>query len=97
MPKREKKAPAGAPEWVLTYGDMMSLLLCFFIMLVALSEIKKEDKYQAVVRGVKAAFGMTGGGGSVPTLDDPERSLIKTLEELAQRQEKHPKLASAPE
>jgi chemotaxis protein MotB len=25
------------PEWVVTFGDMMSLLLTFFIMLVSLS------------------------------------------------------------
>ncbi|MGI9443328.1 MAG: flagellar motor protein MotB [Rubripirellula sp.] len=27
----------GIPEWVVTFGDMMSLLLTFFIMLVSLS------------------------------------------------------------
>ncbi|MBL4886213.1 MAG: flagellar motor protein MotB, partial [Planctomycetaceae bacterium] len=31
--------PPGVPEWVVTYGDMMSLLLTFFIMLVSLSEV----------------------------------------------------------
>ena len=36
----------GIPEWVVTFGDMMSLLLTFFIMLVSLSEIKEEETYQ---------------------------------------------------
>jgi chemotaxis protein MotB len=30
------------PEWVVTFGDMMSLLLTFFILLVSISEIKEE-------------------------------------------------------
>lgn len=32
----------GVPEWVVTYGDMMSLLLTFFIMLVSMSELKSD-------------------------------------------------------
>jgi len=45
----EDDGPPGVPEWVVTYGDMMSLLLTFFIMLVSLSEIVAEQKYRAVV------------------------------------------------
>ena len=41
MAKKEE-ARAGAPEWMVTYGDMMSLLLVFFVALVSMSEIKKD-------------------------------------------------------
>lgn len=37
----KKKVEAGAPAWVLTYGDMMSLLLCFFILLAAFADYEK--------------------------------------------------------
>ncbi|MFG0263038.1 MAG: flagellar motor protein MotB [Novipirellula sp. JB048] len=47
----------GIPEWVVTFGDMMSLLLTFFIMLVSLSEIKEEESYQALVDSMKQQFG----------------------------------------
>lgn len=47
----------GIPEWVVTFGDMMSLLLTFFIMLVSLSEIKEEETYQALVDSVQQQFG----------------------------------------
>ena len=57
MGKRKKPAPAGVPEWVVTYGDLMSLLLCFFILLAAFSELKQERDYQEVVRSVQEAFG----------------------------------------
>jgi chemotaxis protein MotB len=49
-------APA-IPEWVVTFGDMMSLLLTFFIMLVSLSEIKDEERYQALVESMMQRFG----------------------------------------
>lgn len=45
------------PEWVVTFGDMMSLLLTFFIMLVSLSEIKEEESYQALVDSMQQQFG----------------------------------------
>ena len=53
----EEDPPVGIPEWVVTFGDMMSLLLTFFIMLVSLSEIKEEDKYQALVESMRQQFG----------------------------------------
>ncbi len=88
MARKHKCPPAGAPEWVLTYGDMMSLLLCFFILLVALSEIKKEDTYRAIVAEVKKAFGMRGGGGTMPTQSNPEMSLIERLEQNQMQKQK---------
>ena len=74
--------PEGAPEWLVTYGDMMTLLLCFFVILVSLSELKKEDEYRAVVEAVQKAFGMKGGGGAMPTQENPEMSLIERLDEV---------------
>ncbi len=35
MAKKKAANNPGIPEWVLTYGDLMSLLLCFFILLSA--------------------------------------------------------------
>ncbi len=79
--KREPAA-VGVPEWVVTYGDMMSLLLCFFILLAAFSELKKEHEYQQVVTAVQEAFGVTGGAGVLPVDDIPARSMLKKLQEL---------------
>jgi chemotaxis protein MotB len=73
-----------------TYGDMMTLLLCFFVLIVSFSEIKKEDQYQAVVLEIKQAFGMMGGGGKIPITDDPALSLIERLDALRLKQEKVP-------
>lgn len=53
----EEPEPRGIPDWVVTFGDMMSLLLTFFIMLVSLSEIKEEETYQALVDSMQRQFG----------------------------------------
>ena len=55
MGKRVKKPPAGIPEWMCTYGDMMSLLLCFFIMLFALSIITPK-RFQAIADTIQQDF-----------------------------------------
>lgn len=49
----------------MTYGDMMSLLLCFFILLAAFSELKKPDEYQKVIDAIQEAFGVEGGDSVV--------------------------------
>jgi chemotaxis protein MotB len=72
----------------MTYGDMMSLLLTFFILLLSLSEIKKEDEWEAVVEEVKKSFGMKGGGGRLPTDNDPALTLVKILETVQNQQRK---------
>jgi chemotaxis protein MotB len=53
----EEDPPAGVPEWVVTFGDMMSLLLTFFILLFSMSEIKSEQKYRALVDSLRKVFG----------------------------------------
>jgi chemotaxis protein MotB len=47
----------GAPEWAVTFGDMMSLLLTFFILLLSMSEFKQEGKYQNVLDSMRLQFG----------------------------------------
>jgi len=47
----------GAPEWVVTFGDMMSLLLCFFILLLSFSETDAA-KYKEVAGSLEKAFGV---------------------------------------
>lgn len=53
----EEPPPMGVPEWVVSFGDMMSLLLTFFIMLVSFSEPKKDEKFAAVLAQLQQHFG----------------------------------------
>jgi chemotaxis protein MotB len=53
----EKPVEAGAPKWVVTFGDLMSLLLCFFVLLLSFSETDKAI-YKEVAGSMKEAFGV---------------------------------------
>ncbi len=97
MPKRPEKKAAGVPEWIVTYGDMMSLLLCFFILLAAFSEMKKDEEYQRVVEGIKEAFGYSGGVGVLPSNEIPLRSMIEMLESALLKEMKQTKVSNTPE
>src|SRR5262245_53204343 len=66
--------PPGAPEWAVTYGDMMSLILTFFIMLVAMSELKKNDKFQGVADALEQQFGP--GKSADASGDQPRRAVV---------------------
>ncbi len=59
MHEAPQKAPvkAGAPDWVVTFGDLMSLLLCFFVLLLSFSEMDKA-KYKEVAGSLRKAFGV---------------------------------------
>jgi len=81
MARKPKKAEDGAPAWVVTYGDMMSLLLTFFIILVSMSELKQDKKFQRVMESVRQAFGYKGGIGAFPTDQPPETAMIIRLKE----------------
>ena len=62
----EDDGPPGVPEWVVTYGDMMSLLLTFFIMLVSMSELKDEGKNRAALNAINERFAPMDGSSGVP-------------------------------
>lgn len=62
----EDDAPPGVPEWVVTYGDMMSLLLTFFIMLVSMSEQKQDGKVRAMLNALEQRFGSDDGKFGAP-------------------------------
>jgi len=49
--------PEGAPEWMCTFADLMSLLLCFFVLLLSFSEMDKA-KYKEVAGSLEKAFGV---------------------------------------
>jgi chemotaxis protein MotB len=53
----EPPPPPNVPEWMVSFGDMMSLLLTFFIMLVSFSEPKKDEKFNALLEQMQKQFG----------------------------------------
>jgi len=45
-------------SWLVTYADLMTLLVCFFVMIVSYS-IQDKVKMQVVAGSIRDAFGMT--------------------------------------
>lgn len=61
--KKEDAPPAGAPAWMATFSDLMNLLLCFFVLLFAMSSVD-EDKFEQLVASLSASFGVMEGGST---------------------------------
>lgn len=55
MAKKEKCVCKSVPEWLNTYGDMVTLLLTFFVLLFSMSTIT-PGKFQQVVVGITVAL-----------------------------------------
>jgi len=53
----EKKESAGVPAWVMTFADLMTLLMCFFVLLLAFSEMDAA-KFKQLSGSMKDAFGV---------------------------------------
>lgn len=61
--KKEEMPAPGAPAWTATFGDLMNLLLCFFVMLFAMSTVDAE-KFEQVAASLSSSFSVLPAGGS---------------------------------
>ena len=73
-PKEEVEE--GAPMWVVTFGDLMSLLMCFFVLLLSFSEMDRK-KYKMVSGSMKNAFGIQR---EKPVFESPKGSKMVAKE-----------------
>lgn len=55
--KNKAKGGGGAPEWLVTFADLMSLLVCFFVLIISFS-IQDKEKLQVVAGSMRDAFGI---------------------------------------
>lgn len=51
------ECPPGAPLWMCTFADLMSLLMCFFVLLLSFATMDAA-KYKQVAGSMKDAFGV---------------------------------------
>ena len=85
----KKKKSSGGANWMDTYGDMVTLLLCFFVLLYSMSSIDQE-KWMLIVqsfnknaivstddtpRGPEGDDGKEGGNDMPMTQDEVEMAL----------------------
>ncbi|MGI9238586.1 MAG: flagellar motor protein MotB [Woeseiaceae bacterium] len=53
----QKAESGGVPAWVMTFADLMTLLMCFFVLLLAFSEMDAA-KFKQLSGSMKDAFGV---------------------------------------
>ncbi|MBO6213902.1 MAG: OmpA family protein [Lachnospiraceae bacterium] len=61
--KKEDPPKPGAPAWTATFGVLMNLLLCFFVLLFSMSTIDAA-KYQEIVNSFAETFSIFQAGGN---------------------------------
>ncbi len=61
--KKQEEAPKGSPAWMATFSDLMNLLLCFFVLLFAMSSVD-ADKWEQVVASFNNAFSIFDSGST---------------------------------
>lgn len=67
--RRKKRGEEGQQDrWMITYADMITLLLTFFIVMYSMSEVQ-NDKFNAIVQSLQNAF-QTKTIESVPEADE---------------------------
>ncbi|MTI62363.1 type VI secretion system protein TssL, long form [Methylophaga sp.] len=69
---RVKRDAEGLPAYMATFADLMSLLMCFFVLLLSFAEIDAL-KYKMVVKSLETAFGVQR---EVPKDEIPEGTSI---------------------
>ncbi len=56
MARKKKEECKGIPGWLISFGDLMSLLLTFFILLFSMGTISLE-KFHMVIKGITESLG----------------------------------------
>ena len=79
--RKVKSQSAGAPLWIVTFSDLMTLLLTFFVLLLSFSAIKL-DSFRAAMGSLKEALGVFQGSQSVLYAPADVTSNIPTKAEI---------------
>ena len=64
MARKKKETPApGSPAWMATFSDLMNLLLCFFVLLFAMSSVDTA-KFNELAQSFANTFSIFKAGGN---------------------------------
>lgn len=93
--KKEKQPDEGAPAWMVTFADLMTLLLTFFVLLLSMSTLDNQ-RVKLALGSLRGALGVLQGGGqpregrkeisSMPRIAQGEMKIMTTLERVVQKQ-----------
>ena len=71
--KKPEEPGLSAPFYMGTYGDMVTLILCFFILLFAMSSVDSQ-KFQKALLSLRGSLGVLRGGTTMEEQNDPNQS-----------------------
>lgn len=66
-----KECPKCMPEWLAAFGDLMSLLLCFFVLLLSMSTMDAK-KFETAVGSLAGALSILDGGARPEVQNEKE-------------------------
>ena len=87
MRKRNRKQQSSdsGSEWLTTYSDMVTLLLCFFVLLYAFSNLDQE-RFSGVMASFRGGSGVLEGGNTISqNIEEQNLGILKEIiEEYAE-------------
>ncbi|NLJ79149.1 MAG: OmpA family protein [Tissierellia bacterium] len=89
--RRRRDVDHDSGAWLITYSDLVTLLLCFFILLFSFSEIDAQ-KFRSIMSSFQGAVGVLESGKTLEQDDDLElesESLEEDLERLKELLEEY--------
>ena len=66
--RKEEMPPPGAPAWTATFGDLMNLLLCFFVLLFAMSTVDAQ-KFELIASSFSQSFSIFTAGSTAIVME----------------------------
>lgn len=86
MIKKEEEHEGSSERWLLTYSDLITLLMIFFVIMYASSRVD-ANKYKSISNSFRVTFGgdtsiVDGGEGTSVGVNNEESKLKETKEDL---------------
>ncbi|MEC9489998.1 MAG: flagellar motor protein MotB [Halanaerobiales bacterium] len=84
----QEEKESGSPAWMTTFGDMMTLLLVFFVLLYSFS-VMDIDKFQGFISALQNQLGVLDGGKTISKAPNIEagqldQNFAEQLENMAE-------------
>lgn len=88
MGKVEEDPPPGAPDWIVTFADMISLLVTFFILLMTFSSMEAFDAFQVDGDLIGTSGTLTAAGGP-DAIKPPQHDFMNAMDAVRGAQSPH--------
>lgn len=91
MARKQSSSSGGSavPEWLVTFADLMSILVCFFVLIISFS-IQDQQKLQIVAGSMRDAFGsqeVVRRAGMIELEGAPMRDYVRRVGIIEQRED----------